>query len=240
MRSWQFLLERRHIPLRSTKNGYLPKTGSVLKINGMIEKLKHQLTQALPGKPAQYKMAHAVRYNHQPAPPNARIACVLALLYPKNEESHIVLIERMSTNKNDRHSGQISFPGGGLENSDANLGAGAIRETNEEVGVISEDIELLGKMTELYIPVSNFLVHPFIGKIDYTPHFKPQLSEVKSILEVPLSLLRDPATLQKTDLRLSNQLTLKNVPYYNVHNHVVWGATAMMLSEFLEIIERAH
>ena len=203
----------------------------------MIEHLKHQLNQELPGKPAQYKMAHAVRVNYPPPPSDARVACILTLLYPKNDNWHIVLIERMSTNKNDRHSGQISFPGGGLESSDASLEAGALREANEEVGVKAEDIELLGKLTDIYIPVSNFLVHPFVGKLDYTPEFIPQASEVKSILEVPLTLLQNPDTIQRKDLKISDKIILKNVPYYKVDNHVVWGATAMMLSEFLEVLK---
>ncbi len=206
----------------------------------MIQNLKYQLSQVLPGRPAQYKMAFSKRANYPPPPLDAKIACVLSLLYPKDGEWHIVLIERMSTNKNDRHSGQISFPGGGLESSDASLEAGALREANEEVGVNADHIELLGKLTDIYIPVSNFLVHPFVGKLDYTPQFIPQQSEVKSILEVPLSLLNDPKTIQKTEIKISTNTTLKNVPYYNIQNHVVWGATAMMLSEFLTVLEKVE
>lgn len=204
----------------------------------MIQNLKHQLSQDLPGRPAQYKMAHAVRVNYPPPPTDARVACVLNLLYPKDNDWHIVLIERMSTHKGDQHSGQISFPGGGLEPNDPSLSAGAIREANEEVGVIAEDVELLGQLTDIYIPVSNFLVHHFVGKLDYTPDFIPQPSEVKSILEVPLDHLRDPNTIQRKDLKISSKITLKNVPYYSVNDHVVWGATAMMLSEFLEVVEK--
>lgn len=203
----------------------------------MIDNLKNLLSQALPGKAAQYKMAHAVRVNHAPPPPDAQIACVLVLLYPRNKDWHIVLIERMSNKRHDRHSGQISFPGGKLEDRDPSLAAGALREANEEVGVIQEDIEILGQLTEMYIPVSNFLVHPFVGKLDYTPLFIPQPSEVKSILEVPLNILTDPKTINRTELRISNDIILKNVPYYNFQNHIVWGATAMMLSEFLEVLK---
>ncbi len=206
----------------------------------MINQLKQQLNKPLPGRSAQYKMAHAVRLNYPPPPANARIACTLTLLYPKAESWHLLLIQRMSTNNpNDRHSGQISFPGGGIEQVDQTLAATALRETNEEVGVKSEDIELLGKLTELYIPVSNFLVHPFVGKIDYAPQFIPQPSEVKSIIETPLELLRQPQTIKKKDLKVSDTITLKGVPYYDVQGHVVWGATAMMLSEFLDILAQS-
>lgn len=202
----------------------------------MIDHLRHQLTQALPGRSAQYKMAHAVRVNYPPPPADARVACVMVLLYPVDSNWHIVLIERMSSNPNDRHGGQISFPGGGLEAEDHSLEACALREANEEVGVKVEDIKILGKLTDLYIPVSNFQVHPFVGKIDYRPEFIPQPSEVKSIVEVPLAHLQDPATLAKIDMDVSPKIKLKNVPYYKVQDHVVWGATAMMLSEFLEVL----
>lgn len=205
----------------------------------MIENLRYQLLQELPGRPSQYKMAHAVRVNYPPPPADARIACTLTLLYPKASEWHLVLIQRMSTNPNDRHSGQISFPGGGLESQDQSLEAAALREANEEVGVQANDIEILGKLTDLYIPVSNFLVHPYVGKLDYTPQFIPQPSEVQSIIEIPVKHLQNPNTIQQTDLKLSKQITLRNVPYYDVEGHVVWGATAMMLSEFLDILDRS-
>ncbi len=203
----------------------------------MIDAIRHQLKQELPGRPAQYKMAHAVRTNYPPPPSNARIACVMALLYPKSSEWHMVLIERMSTNPNDRHSGQISFPGGSKDKTDDSLIACALRETQEEVGVPEKDIDVLGELTDLYIPVSNFQVHPFVGVLDYQPTFIPQPTEVKSIVEVPVATFQRKETIQKTDMKLSGNITLKNVPYYNVNNHIVWGATAMMISEFVEILD---
>jgi 8-oxo-dGTP pyrophosphatase MutT (NUDIX family) len=203
----------------------------------MIDLLRHRLSQDLPGRPAQYKMAHAVRTNYPPPPPDARIACVMALLYPKSEDWHLVLIERMASNPNDRHGGQISFPGGSFDVTDDSLIACALRETQEEVGILGQDIDVIGQLTDLYIPVSNFQVHPFVGVIDYHPTFIPQPSEVKSVLEVPLHTLQKAETIQKTDMRLSGNIILKNVPYYNVDNHIVWGATAMMISEFMEILK---
>ena len=202
----------------------------------MIDQLKHKFTPPLPGKPAQYKMAHAIRRNYPSPPEDARIACVLALLYPRKDDMHIVLIERKSNNKNDRHSGQISFPGGKYEDSDGTYVRGALREAEEEVGIHSSDVKVIGQLTDLYIPVSNFIVYPFVGYMDYTPDFVPQPTEVNSILEIPLSHLGNPKTIEYTDLKLSPQITLKKVPYYNVHGHIVWGATAMILSEFLEVV----
>ena len=100
----------------------------------------------------------------------------------------------------------------------------------------AQGVNVLGELTELYIPVSNFIVHPFVGYLDFTPEFQPQPEEVRSIVEVPLSLLQDPTSIQTTDLRLAPNLVLKQVPYYNVGGKVVWGATAMMLSELLEVL----
>lgn len=201
-----------------------------------IEILKTRLSQPLPGRTAQSKMAPASRREFSPAP-DARIACVLALLYPKSKVWNIALIERVTSNiKNDRHSGQISFPGGQYETSDRLLESAALREAEEEIGVLSSDISLIGQLSDVYIPVSNFLVHPFVGFMEYTPEFVPQPSEVKSILEVPILQLKDPSSIRFTDLKISSGMTLENVPYYNLHGHIVWGATAMMLSEFVDVL----
>ncbi|MEL6862853.1 MAG: CoA pyrophosphatase, partial [Bacteroidota bacterium] len=140
----------------------------------------------------------------------------------------------------DRHSGQVSFPGGRYEPEDKSLASGAIREAQEEVGINPSDIQLLGRLTELYIPVSNFLVHPFVGFVNHRPSFIPQESEVAEILEVPLSHLLDPMNTRTTKIHLPQNVILSDVPYYHVAQKVVWGATAMMLSEFLEVVEAAR
>jgi len=176
------------------------------------------IKQPLPGPTAQYKMAHVVRQKKQIIPENARIACTLVLLYPKNDEWHLVLIQRTSNNPNDRHGGQISFPGGQQEENDASLAFTAIREAEEEIGADPSKIPL------------------FVAYTNERPTFELQKSEVRSIIEVPLTLLQDEKTKQLTNIKVSERITLKNVPYFNVDEHVVWGATAMMLNEFLEAI----
>jgi len=205
--------------------------------NDFIQRIQERLNEPLPGPEAQYKMAHAIRQKPQHPPENARIACTLALLYPKEGKWYLPLIQRQSNDPNDRHGGQISFPGGKQEEGDADLATTALREAEEEIGIRAADVHVLGQLTELYIPVSNFLVYPFIGYLDYVPTFTKQESEVHSILEVPIKLLQAHHTVQFTDMKFSNNVTVNDIPYYNVHGHVVWGATAMMLSEFLEIIE---
>lgn len=204
-----------------------------------IEALSNQLQFGLPGQEAQFRMAHVVRQQAAKPPPNARQAGVLALLYPKQTNWHLVFIERQPHYGHDRHAGQISFPGGKYEDADSSLQQTALRETEEEVGVPRHAVNMLGKLTELYIPVSNFLVHPYLGIAEDRPQFVPDTTEVKAILEVPFAHLCNPATRQTTHLQLSSNITLKNVPYFNVEGKILWGATAMMVSELLALAERA-
>jgi len=199
-----------------------------------IPELKQRLNSPLPGRDAQLKMASGSRRIYPIVPDNARTACVMIVLYPKNEGLHLVLMER-TPNKHDRHSGQISFPGGMLEKTDASLKDGALREVEEEVGIQRDQIEVIGQISELYIPVSNFQVFPFVGYMDGAPSFIAQESEVKTIIEAPIGLLLAQETRQTKDLQIHG-ITLKDVPFFNVFGHTVWGATAMMLSEFLEIL----
>lgn len=205
--------------------------------SSFVGQLEQRLKGHLPGAEAQYRMAHAIRQKLVAIPEGAMPASVLALLYPKKEEWHIVLIERSTSNPNDRHSGQISFPGGKQDPEDTSLAHTALREAEEEVGVLQEQIHLLGKLTELYIPVSNFMVHPFVGITFQQPQFKHQESEVKAILEVPFRLFKEPGIRQTTDIRVQNGMLLQDVPIFKVQNKIVWGATAMILSELLAVSE---
>ncbi len=200
-----------------------------------IKGLQRAFQQPLPGREAQYRMAHAVRRQPGPPPADASQAAVLALFYPKNDDWHLVLIERESSHPNDRHGGQIGFPGGRVELEDKSLAHAALREAEEEVGAPAHDIQLIGQLTELYIPVSNFLVFPFVGTLDYAPTFVRQETEVRQVLEVPFAAFQDPERQKLTDLRINPQITLQRVPYFDVNGHIVWGATAMMLSELLSV-----
>ena len=150
----------------------------------------------LPGIEAQFKLAPKLRLNYNAKKIKAndpKIAAILALFYP-NQNNEVTLLLTKRANYNGTHSGQISFPGGKVEQSDLNLKQTALRETFEEVGIIDEDIEVIREFTEVYIPPSNFLVTPFIGIIYNKPVFKVN-SEVAKIIEVPFSKLIDETSI---------------------------------------------
>lgn len=214
----------------------------------MADSLKNQLLaglqRPLPGVAAQYKLAHVLR-QQAPAPPkNARRAGVLALFYPHLSDEggkynhNLIFIQRSSREPRDRHSGQISFPGGSHESGDQDLAATATRETWEEIGVPVHRIEVLGALTDLYIPVSNFLVSPYVGYIDHQPTFTRQESEVDGILEVPFDAFFAPNARQLMDKELANGLRLTKVPHWMVAGHQIWGATAMITSELVELVSK--
>lgn len=203
-----------------------------------ISSLKDELNKPLPGKEVQFMMAHKVRSSDIDffKPGNkVRPAGVLALLYPHNGDFFITLIKR--TNRGP-HSGQISFPGGGLEAGDVDLSYTALREANEEVGIDPAQVEILGELSDLFIPVSNSMVNPFVGYAAERPEYIIDPEEVQFVIEAPLSHLLDSTKTRHTDIEIRDNLLLKDVPYFDIHDHVVWGATAMILKELLVIIEK--
>lgn len=159
---------------------------------------------------------------------------VLILIFPQNNKINIVFIQR--TTYAGVHSGQISFPGGKPEPGDKDLIDTALRETEEEIGVSAKDIRILGKLTPLFISVSNIEVYPVVGCISYKPEFKPDKTEVKSIIEIPLDYLLRPDIVKKKTTVIQN--TNIQIPYFNFNGRHIWGATAMILNEFLEVIKR--
>lgn len=206
-----------------------------------IVKLKERLLEPLPGIEAQLKMmSSGLRKNdpemYQKAAKDAKKACVLLLLFQKEGSWHTVLMERPETPY--AHSKQISFPGGGLEDSDADLAAGALRETEEEFGIPRENINLVGRLSQLYIPVSGYLVYPFVGYLKEAPSYAPDPREVAEVIEVKVADLMNPSLRKLTTINTPNGLRLKEVPYFDLNEKIVWGATAMMLNEFSEILAR--
>lgn len=194
----------------------------------------------LPGEAIQLKMAPIERILELKAQArlakNAKLAGVLALFYPSStNETHLVLILR-KTYKG-VHSAQIAFPGGKKEVEDASLLETALRETEEEVGVDRTLVSVVKELTEIYIPPSNYFVQAFIASTSTTPQFIPQESEVEAIVEVPLSHFMDDSILVTKTLSTSYATNIE-VPAFLLNGHIVWGATAMILSEVRELLKR--
>jgi len=167
---------------------------------------------------------------------NPRKAAVLMLFYPKNKMTHLALIVRNSYPG--IHSSQIGFPGGKVEEFDINLEATALRETHEEVGIHPEKVKIIKTFSEIYIPPSNFLVAPFMGISHEELFFIPDLEEVKSVLEFSIVDFLDEKSITKVKMSTSYATDIE-VPAFMVEKYVVWGATAMMMSELKETIKSA-
>ncbi len=202
-----------------------------------INIVKQALRAPLPGVTGQDPMAPDSRRNIDRLRlmrPNRREGAVLLLLYSNPAGNlHLVLIRRAEYDG--VHSGQIAFPGGGRENGEP-LSETALRETYEEVGVSPGRITLLGPLTPLYIPPSNFEVSPFVGFTPARPAFVPDSREVAEILQPPLALFFDSEIRKRKTIRHAT-LGLINIPYYDVSGRDVWGATAMILSEFIGALQ---
>ena len=190
----------------------------------------------LPGKDIQYQMAPPGRPHDYPQNKEFKESAVTILLYTKKEEMYFALIQRTHHNHNDKHKGQISLPGGKLDKSDNSLFDCALRELEEELGVLKSHVKPLGQLTDLYIPISNFKVQPFIAFSENNINFVPQLSEVEYVLEVVLKDLLNENNFKKGVIKLGPGIELDNIPYFYLNNHIVWGATAMILNEFKNVI----
>ncbi len=203
----------------------------------LADHLRMRLAGPLPGPEAQYRMAPAERLSKESylsASPSYRESAVMALLYPADGEPMLVLTERQEYKG--AHSGQVSLPGGRVEPQDADTQQTALRETEEEIGVVASQIIVVGQLTDLYIPPSRFMVYPYVGVADQQPVFRPDPVEVKTLLEVPLRYLSQPHVRKHTRMKLFNNLVV-NTPYFDVQGRVVWGATAMIISELLAVVE---
>ncbi|HSP10968.1 MAG TPA: CoA pyrophosphatase [Salegentibacter sp.] len=163
-------------------------------------------------------------------------AGVMAVFYP-GTDSHTRLVLILRKTYQGVHSNQIGFPGGRVELSDRDLEHTALRETEEEVGIPQSEIQVIKELTKLYIPPSNFWVHPFMGMLETTPKLVPQESEVERILEVNLEHFLDNKCFVNQTLSTRYAKNIE-VPAFRLNDQIVWGATAMMLSEIKVLLEK--
>jgi 8-oxo-dGTP pyrophosphatase MutT (NUDIX family) len=206
-------------------------------MNPLAEKIKEAVSKGLPGTNVQWEMASSdrmIRDFPRVKKTNSKLAAVLILLYPSDHSICTFLIQRPVYNG--VHSGQISFPGGKAEKDDHDLTHTALREASEEAGIDSRQVEVLGVLTPLYIPVSDTEVTPVVGWTDQKPEFKIDATEVVNIIEADMATLSNPDLVKEKPLPVRGEMM--NVRYYDLNGVVIWGATAMIFHEFITILRR--
>ena len=203
----------------------------------LIKNIYHAFDQPLPGFEAHLELApYRKKVDSEIGKNQPKIASTILLLYPHINEIYFCLIERQTYEGT--HSNQISFPGGKNELGET-IKNTALRECNEEIGVPIEDINIIGELTQVYVPPSNFLIHPFVGYCDFKPDFKANSREVKSIIEIKLNDLSKINLIKKTRMTFGGKekkFEVK-VPYMDLNNKIVWGATSVILNEFRKMLK---
>lgn len=209
-----------------------------MRLHDIMSKIKQIQDENLPRFAAQAKMSPPLRgkYNVEDLSKlNAKESAVMILLYEKMEQTHIVFTQRHVYAG--AHSGQISFPGGKKDDTDIDLSQTAIRETHEEIGVTINNDQIISSLSWLYVPPSNFVIYPFIAFTQEKPSFIPEEKEVKEILEIPVHELINKDNQKIYLYENKNHNVSFESPSFQVNGKVIWGATAMILSELLTILE---
>lgn len=203
----------------------------------LVGLLGDRLLAPLPGKDAHLKMAPLpldLRRFELTRPDNLRKSGVLILFYPYQNSTYFPLIKRPEYPG--FHSGQVAFPGGKMEIGDENIIQTALREAEEEIGIDRNQVKVLGQLSDMYIPTSNFLVSPIVGCLAYCPELVADPHEVARIITTDLRYLLGPEIRKEKTLDLEHGGRL-NAPYFEIDGEVVWGATAMILSELIHVIQ---
>lgn len=191
----------------------------------------------LPGYEAQVRMSPSHRaFVPPPGKDVPFVGAVMLLLYPGDEHEGLFVVLTVRTNDVAVHKGQISLPGGGIEPEDISLAHTARRETCEELGICGDDIDMIGELTPIYIEPSNFHVHPFVAYLPYRPSFVIEEREVLNVLEVPVTHFIGPENVNIEDWMIEG--AERRIPYFDVYGKKVWGATAIIISEFAAVLEK--
>lgn len=206
-------------------------------MNELTARLSERMAAPLPGLEAQLQMASGVRVkavkHSMPDTSKARIGAVLIALYP-DETGAVRTVLMKRPDYDGTHAGQVSFPGGKQEKEDANVVETALREADEEVNIKPDQVNVIGQLTELYIPPSNFLVHPIVGILEKPPMLIPDKHEVQSIHVPELNYLLRDDIIDERDIVLRSGFKMRT-PYFEVDGHTVWGATAMIIAELKHV-----
>ena len=198
----------------------------VAKLDHFPGKIAHKELSPLPMKSREIDYSESGNY---------RIGAVIVLLYLKEKEPFFVLTQRHDYDG--AHAGQISLPGGKLEEQDKSTQDTALREMYEEIGISVQDVQIVSALTELYIPPSNFLVYPYLGYVDGELTFQKDDFEVKEVIEVPVKDLLRASIVRKPLLELASKVKYNKVcPCFEFDGKIVWGATAMILNELKHIL----
>jgi len=200
-----------------------------------IQLLELRLHREKPGLQSQLKMVPDPRPSdktYQEGGNTCLRAAVLVLIYPRDDGFSLVLTRR--TSQMAHHQAQISFPGGQMD-KDESPAETALREAAEELNIAPAEVRVLGELTPLYIPPSNYCIYPVVAVASRRPNFRPSLHEVAEVIEVPLVHLLDTKNIKREKWPLRGMNV--TVPFYLFQGHKIWGATAMVLAEFLDLIK---
>jgi len=204
------------------------------------EYIKRKLAAPLPGIDSHIKMAPAHRVeqlaDYHIGIKQARKSAVLILFYGEGENLRMIVIRR--SNYVGVHGGQIAFPGGRYEEEDGDVRITALREIEEEIGISRDKIEVLGRLSDIYVSPSNFLISVFVGYLNEKPVYTIQEREVAEVIEIPFVEFFKSDLIKQKEFLVSSTNEASKAPYFDVTNAEIWGASAMVIHELLDILQR--